>query len=198
MDPRARSDETARVHPRLHETCMDCTPRGLSCDHRDHLDVLADPWMAVVVVVPNHPVTLRRWQIIAAFVLVVVSASLSTWFANHHTNARIDEAERRITDNTQSISRAKLRAIVAEEHAVLARQTAKRQHETIRVLCGEIAAIKAQIVATLRSSSGGSQQLVGRIPGYTQADADLAEARLQQALRRFHPRPCPPSKGAGG
>lgn len=151
-----------------------------------------------MVVVVERQFSLRRREIVAFCAFVILAAAGSTWLANHHTNNRIDEAERRITANTQNISRAKVRALVAEEHAHLARQTALRQHDTIRVLCGEIAAIKSQIVATLKSSSGSSQRLVGRIPGYTQADADRADARLHAALRRFRPRPCPPKSLPGG
>src|SRR4029079_15005895 len=96
------------------------------------------------------------------------------------------------THNTENIAQAKARAVVAAENATIARGVAAEQQRTIDVLCSEIKAVKEQIVETLRSSSGSAQELVGRIPGYTQADADKAEARLKTALERFAPRPCPP------
>jgi hypothetical protein len=142
--------------------------------------------------VPNKPVTLRRWEIAACFVLFVVSLVVAVQLSYRHVDQRIDEAEMRINRNSENIVQAKARAVIATDNARIARSVAAEQQRTIEVLCGEIKAVKEQIVETLRSSSGGSQALVGRIPGYTQADADRAEARLHAALKRFAPRPCPP------
>jgi hypothetical protein len=141
---------------------------------------------------PNKPVTLKRWEIAASFLIFVASLVLAVQLSYRHVDKRIDQAEMRITHNTESIARAKARAVFAVENARIARSVANQQQNTIDVLCGEIKAVKAQIVFTLRSSSGSAQKLVGRIPGYTQADADKAEKRLQEALKRFAPRPCPP------
>lgn len=141
---------------------------------------------------PNRIVTVRLWEVVVAFVIVVGSAAGSAQWANWHTNNRIDDAEKRITANTTNIAEARVQAASAEQMAAIATELSDSQARTIKVLCGEITAVKGQIVATLRSSSGSAQTLVGRIPGYTEADARRAEMRLQAALRRFAPRPCPP------
>ena len=141
---------------------------------------------------PNKPVTVRRWEIAASFVLFVVSLVVAVQLSYRHVDKRIDQAEMRITGNTESIAKAKARAVIAAENASVARDVAAQQQRTINVLCSEIKAVKEQIVVTLQSQSGSAQELVGRIPGYTQADADRAEARLQEALQRFAPRRCPP------
>lgn len=58
-------------------------------------------------------------------------------------------------------------------------------------LCEEVEAIKTQIRATVRGQAANAQQYVGRIPGYTQADADRAKRSEQATLRRFGRRSCP-------
>lgn len=48
---------------------------------------------------PNRPVTIRRWEVVAAFVTVVALAAGSVQISLMYVNDRIDKAEKRITEN---------------------------------------------------------------------------------------------------
>lgn len=52
------------------------------------------------MIVPNKPVTVRRWEVVAAFVVVVVAAVIAVQWSNHNIDKRIDAAEKRIRANT--------------------------------------------------------------------------------------------------
>lgn len=141
---------------------------------------------------PNRPVTVRLWEVPAfAFVLMVLIAAGTAWYTDH----RVDNAYRRITANTRRSAEAVADARVAKDIS----QSETRQREALArlskrnddTLCGEIAAIKEQLVSTLISNRGQALRFVGRIPGYTRRDAAVAEQRLNEAIRRFGPRPCP-------
>lgn len=69
----------------------------------------------MVVVMPNRPVTVRRWEVIAIFVIVIAAAAGSVQWANHNTNERIDEAEKRISRNTEIAIQARVKAARAED-----------------------------------------------------------------------------------
>lgn len=138
---------------------------------------------------PMKPVTVRRWEVVLLFVVLVAIAVGGAWLNDRH----IDKNAAEIKVNAAKIAETRADARVAKARAELATELTIRQRETIKIVCAELASVKAQILATLRSSEGQAQQLVGRIPGYTQADADLAEKRLQEAIGRFRPRPCPPN-----
>ena len=52
------------------------------------------------MIVPNKPVTVRRWEVVAAFVVVVAAAVIAVQWSNHNIDKRIDAAEKRIRANT--------------------------------------------------------------------------------------------------
>jgi hypothetical protein len=140
---------------------------------------------------PNRPVTVRRWEVVGIFLLMVAIAAGTAWY----TDRRVDDAYNRITRNTQRVAGAEADARIAR---AIAAAEQRRRRDLARVskrnddtLCGEIAAIKEQLVSTLISNRGQALRFVGRIPGYTRSDATLAEKRLNEAIRRFGPRPCP-------
>lgn len=51
---------------------------------------------------PMRPVTIRRWEVVGAFVLLVVVAVGVAWWNDY----RIDQAEKRITENAVRIATA--------------------------------------------------------------------------------------------
>jgi hypothetical protein len=141
---------------------------------------------------PRKPITVRRWEVVASFVAMVVIAGGSAWF----TDYRIDRAEQRIKSNTESVASVEAAATAARAVADVARRLAEVEaaagRRADRKICVEVEKVKVQLVSTLRSNRGQARSLVGRIPGYTAADARAAEMRLQEALRRFEPKECPP------
>lgn len=86
---------------------------------------------------PNQVVTVRRWEVVGAFLLLLASSiSVAVW--NDH---RIDAAEDRITRNTVATARlaAKNEAQDAVRRELLATLT-----EADRLACARIEQLKAQ------------------------------------------------------
>jgi hypothetical protein len=133
--------------------------------------------------VPNRPVTLRRWQIVSAFVvLVVASALVIVW-----EDGRIDK-------NARAIARAEATAVAAQRvnatQNQIRRELVRAFHDSDLRLCRQLEALKERIRATVHVDDASFLATLAQIgiqPDSDQARALLAEshARERDTLERF-------------
>lgn len=139
--------------------------------------------------VPNREVHLRRWQVAAAFIaLVVASALVITW-----EDGRIDK-------NARGVARAEARATAAQKVNRLQLQTRKElvaeARRADKQLCTEIEAIKERIRATVRVNTREEYEIIlrrinpGIAEGQVTALYNQAKAQEQEVQERFAARDC--------
>jgi len=137
---------------------------------------------------PNRPVMLNRWQLVAAFLLLVASSvAVALW--NDH---RIDQAETRILRNSASIT--DLRLTNAAQNA-LRNQIVRRARHADLTICQETEKIKERIRATVHVDRASFQNTLAQLgiePDSSQGLALFAQAKAseRETLARFSPKNC--------
>lgn len=133
---------------------------------------------------PNQVVTLHRWQVVGAFlVMVAIAVAVAVW--NDH---RIDLAEKRITKNT---ARAEDLRRANERQDKLRAQLLQGLLHTDTVACLRIEALKAQNRLNARQNFAMLERNLGLIGiKVTPEILAAAEQGLARALERNRPIQC--------
>lgn len=144
---------------------------------------------------PTQAVTLRRWQVVAAFLLLVASSvAVSVW-----NDRRIDQAEHRIQSNAASVEQLEEQA--AELEAANQRQNEFRadlvraRERADLVICREIEKVKERIRATVTVDRAEFRDTLTQLnidPDSEQGQALFARAKAneEETLERFRARNC--------
>lgn len=137
---------------------------------------------------PNRPVTVRRWEVVGAFLLLVaVAIGISLW-----NDFRIDAAEKRISRNAASIKQ--IEEVNQTQSELRAQLVRDRKRSDFR-LCREVEGIKDRIRASVKFNEqrfNDTLESLGITLGSPQAQALIKSARESEAeLRgRFAPLNC--------
>ena len=126
---------------------------------------------------PNKPVTVRRWEVVGAFLLLVAVAVLIALWNDY----RIDQAEERILRNQQeNVQQNRIRAILLEG-----------LREADRRSCLRIEALKTQRREDAQRDFGRLEE-IARVTGIplTEELRRVARAELARDLRRNRPSEC--------
>jgi hypothetical protein len=137
--------------------------------------------------VPMKPVTVRRWEIVAAFVGIVAGAVIGITIATHANNA-----------SHRAALQAKAAALQAKQAADQAAKTAeanKRAVERLRRVKVSVVTLEkgqCKIKAFLISSAGVRARLAAHEPNPTLRRKDLQAAAVARRLgRSFSNERCP-------
>lgn len=136
----------------------------------------------------NVTVTLKRWQIAASFVAIVVVSALTIWLHDH----RIDNAIKR--SNVAVLASAQANAKASAAQAANRVQDAVRR-DLVSLFCNEIESIKERIRATAMVDRREFRLTLERLnidPDSQQGQALLLQAFEQERelQERFAPLDC--------